>query len=161
VLLKRPIDARYRKSLHFTPEFYPEIFDESRLTPEFALSIVKLFKAIESERKAPNVEVLSRYPFIPLASHFLLLVMAQQIGGGERVSVDNIESLMIALKQKSFPALYHTALQILSDCVRGHVTTPGQSTDAMAMTHLFRSEAFAQEVIAASDENAKANPHMI
>jgi len=143
-LLRRPIDAKYRKSLHFTGEFYPEIFDEKRLTPELVWLLNALFKRIESARKHATAERLSAYPFIPLASHYLLLGIHHALTAGQPVTEATVCDLIDAVKGDRFDTLYQQCLTTLKQLVDAKMQQPGQRTDAVVITHLFRSDSFAK-----------------
>ena len=144
VLLRRPIDAKYRKSLHFTSEFYPEIFDEKRLTPELVWLLNALFKRIENARKHASTERLAAYPFIPLASHYLLLGMHHALTAGQPVTAATVRDLIDTVKGSEFDPLYEQSLETLKQLVDAKMQQPAQRTDAVVITHLFRSETFAK-----------------
>jgi hypothetical protein len=142
VLLHKPVDAKYRKSLHFTQEFYPEIFDEKRITPELVLFVVSLFKRIESARKHASAEVLQRFPFIPMASHFVLLVMHPILTANVWVTSSNVKDLIADLDSSAFAKAYESALQLISEQIQAR-TTQEQVTDALIIAQMFRNEAVA------------------
>jgi hypothetical protein len=76
----RPNEARYRKGLHFDKR-YSHIFAENNFTVEELIFLVELFKKIESYRKAAADKLLNRYPFLPYASHHLLMLIYKQQAG--------------------------------------------------------------------------------
>lgn len=146
VLLKKPIDAKYRKALHFTPEFYPEIFDERKVLPELIWQAVTLFKKIESQRKHPSEAVLSKHPFVPMASHLILMLMQQELIGGERISRENIANCLADINGSNFNELYIKALKLISEALQ-ETSDSILPSDAYSLAHVLRQERFVQVLI--------------
>jgi hypothetical protein len=158
VLLKKPIDAKYRKALHFTPEFYPEIFDEKRITPELVWFAADLFKKIESRRKHPVEGVLSFFPFIPMASHLLLMLMHHDIVDRRQINRDNIKELQATINGPTFDKSYDKALRLILATLQQNATGQMPETDAYTLAQALRNEQFVQtlwrEATEAGAENA-------
>lgn len=141
VLLHKPVDAKYRKTLHFMPEFYPEIFNADQVTPEMLLLATGLFKRIETERKHADASRLQQYPFIPLASHFLLWRIYQAVTAKQRPDRAAWAALSTQLEPGNFGRHYQEAL----DALRDHLTArmgDGQRDDALVLAQLLRSDGF-------------------
>lgn len=144
VLLNKPIDAKYRKALHFTQEFYPEIFDEARITPELVWFATLLFKKIESRRKHPTEGVLQQYPFIPLASHLLLMMTYHAMVGTRKVNRENIQNLLADIKGPDFDRRYEKALALFSATLQRVESDKEMATDAYTLAQVLRSDQFIQ-----------------
>lgn len=139
VLLKKPIDAKYRKALHFTKEFYAEAFDEQRVTPELVWFVVRLFKRIESARKSPDHTMLYKYPFIPLSSHYLLLLIHYEIVKSAVIDAGNIKQLLNLVESESFFQAYQAALHVLAKEIE-KALDPSRQGDAFLMAQTLRGE---------------------
>jgi hypothetical protein len=89
-ILQKPEDAKYRKSLHFTEEYYSEIFNTSKINAELIYFSTTLFKKIESKRKA---EQNTEFPFVVFASHYVLMLVYKQYikkyGEISHINIDN------------------------------------------------------------------------
>lgn len=145
VLLKKPTAAKYRKAMLFTHEFYPEIFDEDKITAELVWFIAVLFKKIESNRKHPASNLIKQYPFIPLVSHHLLLLIHHIMTNGHPVNHVNIHSLLADLSSGKYQHAYNTGLEIVSAVLTAK-KLHNQTTDAYALSQILRSEQFTQEI---------------
>lgn len=111
VIAKKPQDAKYRKALHFTEEFYAEIFDESKVTSEIVYFATMMFKKIENKRKGT---IDSAHKFIPFASHFILSIVYQLFCGQIHIPTNRtIESDMCWLESEAFDSYYTEALLLL------------------------------------------------
>ena len=141
VLLHKPVDAKYRKTLHFMPEFYPEIFNVAQVTPEMVLLATGLFKRIETERKHADSSRLQQYPFIPLASHFLLWWIYQAVTANKRPDRAAWSALSTQLAPGNFGRYYQDALDALSNQLTTSLRDE-QRDDALALAQLLRSDGF-------------------
>ncbi|MBP8150506.1 MAG: AIPR family protein [Xylophilus sp.] len=141
VLLHKPVDAKYRKTLHFMPEFYPEIFNVAQVTPEMVLLATGLFKRIETERKHADSSRLQQYPFIPLASHFLLWWIYQAVTANKRPDRAAWSALSTQLAPGNFGGYYQDALDALSNQLTTSLRDE-QRDDALALAQLLRSDGF-------------------
>jgi len=141
VLLHKPVDARYRKSLHFMPEFYPEIFNVAQVTPEMLLLATGLFKRIETARKHADASLLQQYPFIPLSSHFLLWRIYQMVTATRRPDRTSWPALRQQLEPDNFGKYYQQALDALSDQLTSSMSE-GPRDDAFALAQILRSDGF-------------------
>ena len=148
VLLHRPVDAKYRKPLHFTDEFYAEAFAESRVTPELVWFATGLFKRIESLRKTSSIKSLvKQYPFIPLASHFILYLMYQDMTKINTIKPDTIQAIMTKLDDSNqFYSYYQAAVQRLAGEIKKAIDEDKRE-DAFTVARLLRSEIFQQSVL--------------
>jgi len=72
IILKRPNEAKYKKALHFGM-LYKEIFNEKIINIETIIALVKAFTFIETKRKTATIELIKEYPFIPYATHHILM----------------------------------------------------------------------------------------
>ena len=108
----RPNEAKYRKGLHFD-KLYQTIFAENNFDLEELIVLVQLFKQIESYRRTLDRQIKKQYPFIPYASHHLLMIIYQQAA---ELKANN--SLETRLKYLSDEPLmhksYHRALKLLN-----------------------------------------------
>jgi hypothetical protein len=71
-ILKRPNEAKYKKALHFGM-LYKEIFNEKIINIETIIALIKAFTFIETKRKTATMELIKEYPFIPYATHHILM----------------------------------------------------------------------------------------
>ena len=71
-ILKRSNEAKYKKALHFGM-LYKEIFNEKIINIETIIALVKAFTFIETKRKTATIELIKEYPFIPYATHHILM----------------------------------------------------------------------------------------
>lgn len=141
VLLQKPVDARYRKSLHFMPEFYPEIFNVAQVTPEMLLLATGLFKRIETARKHAAASLLQQYPFIPLTSHFLLWRIYQNVTKSRKPDRTAWPALQQQLEPDNFGKHYQQALDALRDQLATSMSE-GPRDDAFALAQTLRSDGF-------------------
>lgn len=143
VLLHKPVDAKYRKTLHFMPEFYGDIFNPAHITPEMVLLATSLFKRIETERKHASASVLQQYPFIPLASHLLLWRVYQTVTGKSKPDRAEWPVLSQLLQSDKFGVHYQQALRALGERVTASMDGE-QRADALVLAQLMRSDGFAR-----------------
>ncbi|MFM8443284.1 MAG: AIPR family protein [Methylococcus sp.] len=139
VLLKKPVDAKYRKALHFTKEYYAEAFDENRVTSEFVWFVTRLFKRIESARKSPASGMLIKYPFIPLSSHYLLLLIHHQMVGSTVIDAGNIRQFLSEVDGAGFLKAYEAALQVMAIEI-DKTLEPTRQGDAFLMAQVLRGD---------------------
>lgn len=139
VLLKKPVDAKYRKALHFTKEYYQDAFDENRVSAELVWFVTRLFKRIESARKASDKNNLNKYPFIPLSSHCLLLLIYHQAVSKSPIDAANIQTMMGLLDSPEFAGFYEEALEVMATLL-DRVLDSGRQGDAFFLAQALRSE---------------------
>ena len=96
-ILKRPNEAKYKKALHFGM-LYKEIFNEKIINIEMIIFLMKQFTFIETKRKTASDELLSKYAFIPYATHHILMEF-YQIASDDSFEEDYTKVLSI-LKEK-------------------------------------------------------------
>jgi hypothetical protein len=132
----RPNEARYRKGLHFD-KLYQKIFAENTNLEEL-IFLVQLFKQIELYRRTAARELIKKYPFIPYASHHLLMIIYQQQA---EFRINSLESRLKYLSDEQFMQMtYHRALKLLS------VELTAITTQIEMINHL-KSEKFNQRLL--------------
>jgi len=113
----RPNEARFRKGLHFD-KIYFQIFENKNFTIEELVFLVELFKKIESYRKNADVKLIKKYPFIPYASHHLLMLIYELQAGH-----NSLEEMLARLSEPVMQTDYHRALELLNKEIGLSVTT--------------------------------------
>ena len=96
-ILKKPNEAKYKKALHFGI-LYHEIFNEQTINIELIISLLKYFTDIETKRKTAKQELIISYPFIPYATHHILMEL-YMLNIDEEFEIKYIKSLEL-LKEK-------------------------------------------------------------
>ncbi|MCL4555828.1 MAG: AIPR family protein [Gammaproteobacteria bacterium] len=143
-VLKRPQDAKYRKTLHFGDEFYADIFDQQQMNVEVIYFSVMLFKKIETLRKSADV---SQHRFLPFASHLLLMLIYQRyVHVHGQPNHQNIHTCLAWLGEPSFKQSYMAALETIK-LVLHQVLVDEQ--DLLAMVHQMKQKGFVDRLVAA------------
>lgn len=126
-ILQKPEDAKYRKALHFTQEYYGDIFDDNKVNVELIYFATMLFKKIESKRKTEqNLE----YPFTAFASHFILmLVYAKYIKKYQKIDHININSSLEWLVDNEFLMFYNESLVSIKETIESISKNPKDAVD--------------------------------
>lgn len=137
-IAKKPQDAKYRKALHFTEEFYGEIFDESKVSSEIVYFATMMFKKIETKRKGT---VESEYKFIPFASHFILSLMYEKyITDKTTPTHRTIENDIAWLQSEDFERSYKACVEIL----KSKIASSGcDDNDILKIVEVLKSKEFA------------------
>ena len=136
-ILKKPEDAKYRKALHFTEEYYNEIFDETKVNVETIYFATMLFKKIESKRKT---ESNTSYPFIAFASHFILmLVYGKYVKKYGNVKHTNIQSSLEWFGNEEFFEFYNTSLATIKETIESINKNPN---DAIEIVYSLKNKEF-------------------
>ena len=146
-LLKKPQDAKYRKSLHFTEEYYTDIFNESRINIEMIYFTVFMFKKIESIRKQQK---RYKYPFVPFASHYILMIMYSNYEKkyGKPTHVNFFESKNW-LTSEEFNIYYNEALEIIKNTIKAIDKNPN---DALDIVNSLKNKDFNNNLIKAIEK---------
>lgn len=138
-ILQKPEDAKYRKSLHFTEEYYGEIFNTSKINAELIYFSTTLFKKIESKRKA---EQNTEFPFVVFASHYvLMLVYKQYIKKYGEISHINIDNSLKWLVQDEFLEFYNNSLVEINNTI---IAIDKNPKDAMDIVYSLKNREFNQ-----------------
>lgn len=136
-ILQKPEDAKYRKALHFTEEYYNEIFDESKVNVETIYFATVLFKKIESKRKTENNTTC---PFIAFTSHFILmLVYCKYVKKYGNVKHTNIQSSLVWFGNEEFLEYYNESLVIIKETIESIGKNPN---DAIEIVYSLKNKEF-------------------
>ena len=147
VLLNKPVDAKYRKMLHFTREYYQDIFSEDKVSAELVLFAVTLFKRIESRRKHLSEEALTTYPFIPFASHYILYLFFSRITQNKPITRANLAQLMACIDDATeFASIYSDVAENFKLLLFGYCREEIAALDALKMSQLMKDEKFEMTV---------------
>ncbi len=126
-ILQKPEDAKYRKALHFTQEYYFYIFDDNKVNVELIYFATMLFKKIESKRKT---EQNFEYPFTAFASHFILmLVYAKYVKKYQKINHANIKSSLDWLVSDEFLMFYNESLVLIKETIESISKNPKDAVD--------------------------------
>ena len=147
VLLNKPVDAKYRKMLHFTREYYQDVFREDKVSAELVLFAVTLFKRIESRRKHLSDNVLTTYPFIPFASHYILYLFFNRITQNKPITRANLVPLMARIDDTAeFASLYSDIAESFKLLLLRYCREEIAALDALKMSQLMKDEKFEMTV---------------
>ncbi|KIM06098.1 MAG: hypothetical protein KN64_00970 [Sulfurovum sp. AS07-7] len=139
-IAKKPQDAKYRKALHFTEEFYGEIFDESKVTSEIVYFVTMMFKKIETKRKGT---VSAEHKFIPFASHFILSLMYEHyINKKHTPSHKTIKDDIVWLNSAKFDESYTGSIELLQSKIE---ESGCDSSDITKIIEVLKSKNFAMK----------------
>jgi hypothetical protein len=142
-VLRRPQDAKYRKALHFSDEFYADIFDKRQMSVEVIYFAVMLFKKIETLRKSADAR---EYQFLPFASHLLLTVVYQRyIGSNQQPNHQNITACLDWLSDARFTEFYESALETIKLTLQ-QMSIDEQ--DTLTMVHQMKQKGFVDRLVA-------------
>ncbi len=136
----RPNEARYRKGLHFD-KIYFQIFDEKNFSIEELVFMVELFKKIEFYRKNADIKLIEKYPFIPYASHHLLMLIYELQAGFW--AHNSLEKMLDGLSEPVMQTDYYRAIELLNREIGLSVKTQ------IEMINHLKSEGFNQRLLQA------------
>jgi hypothetical protein len=108
----RPNEARFRKGLHFD-KLYSQIFAEPDFNLEELIFLVQLFKKLEEYRRTLARQLIDKYPFLPYASHHLLM-MIYQLKAEFRANNSLENKLKYLSDEQLMQMSYHRALELLN-----------------------------------------------
>ncbi len=135
-ILQKPADAKYRKSLHFSEEFYNDIFND-KINVETIYFTTMLFKSIETKRKK---EYNINYPFVAFASHFILMLMYKKyINKYGNLLHTNIKQAMQWIGSDEFFIFYNEVLEQIKQAI---VKISKNPTDAVDIVYSLKNKEF-------------------
>lgn len=136
-ILRKPEDAKYRKALHFTEEFYGEIFDQDKVNVEMIYFATLLFKKIETKRKADDKKA---YPFTAFASHWVLMVVYQQfIQKYKKIDHASLVQHLYWFDSDEFGVFYQQAIEAIDQTIIAIGKNP---KDAVEIVHSLKNKEF-------------------
>lgn len=136
-ILQKPEDAKYRKALHFTQEYYNEIFDESKVNVEIIYFTIMLFKKIESKRKK---EQNKDYPFTAFSSHFILMIMYKKfINKYGKINYKNVVDSLDWFISDEFIKFYDEALILIEETI---ISINKNPKDAVEIVYSLKNKEF-------------------